>query len=81
MFPSVPKKYPCHYCARELAVPCLNGRDMEDSICELDDETCYQALKALGGGERGLDYIDKARQLHRTLDAQSQSQPQKDPRE
>lgn len=41
---------------------------MEDNICELDDETCYQALKAAGGGERGLVYIDKARQMFRDIE-------------
>lgn len=67
----------CHYCERDISVPCRNSLDMEDNICELDDEICYQALKAAGGGERGLVYIDRARQMFRDVENATQQRTAK----
>ena len=46
----------CKYCNRELPVPCLNTRDMEE-IAIFGDRECFWQLALLGGGERGLQAV------------------------
>jgi hypothetical protein len=46
----------CRWCEREQDFHCMNSRDMEDFAIGGDD-TCYQALINIGGGEKGLRYV------------------------
>ena len=52
----------CTYCGEERSYPCNNTRDMEDAAIYEARQVCYEELSALGGGERGLRYVDLNRE-------------------
>lgn len=56
----------CEYCNKESALPCRNTRDMEQRAIE-GSGNCYEALKHLGGGERGMEYIDGLRRSRKGI--------------
>lgn len=49
----------CRYCLKDVIMPCRNSRDMEDnSITSIvKGESCFNVLLAIGGAEKGVDYI------------------------
>lgn len=53
----------CTFCGKETGdygSSCWNTRDMEQFAIEGDDR-CYEALRAAGGGEKGMRYVDMTR--------------------
>jgi hypothetical protein len=51
----------CRHCGQEREIPCRSTRDMEILAIE-GDPACRAALADLGGGERGLERVDRLRQ-------------------
>ena len=59
-----PKLHHCRFCDKLLEQPCRNSRDLTDRAIDVKYErsnVCYEALKKIGGGEVGMQYVDLQR--------------------
>ena len=66
--------YKCDFCQKtstDIFNICMNTRDMEDKAISADPlyNSCWEALKILGGAEKGLRYVQLNRE-HNLLRSQ-----------